>query len=119
MMWHRYFLHPFTFFLLTLTYTSLKHFDAYVRTHYRAQGASCASSIRILQDHVLISLVVDSLFLTDQTVGADVNTQNASLAFVPFDLYRGHKNSVPGVRWLVAAIRSKIQSPKSKKRSES
>jgi hypothetical protein len=72
-------------------WTLFIHFDANIRTHHSAHGTAGALFFRIVQNHILVPLIVDALFLMDQPVGANLDTKGAAFAFVLVDLDGWHE----------------------------
>ncbi len=66
---------------------SLENVYAHIRTHNGAHRATCAFSLGVVEDHVLVPLIVNGLLLAHQLVRTDLNAQDTSFTFIFVDLY--------------------------------
>jgi hypothetical protein len=72
---------------------SFENFYTQIRTHDGAHLAPRASAIGIIEDHILVTLVINSLFLAYQLVGAHLYTQYTSLTPILVNFYCRHEKS--------------------------
>jgi hypothetical protein len=75
---------------MELKFSSFENFYAHIRTHDGAHRAPRTFALRVVENHVLITLVINGFFLAHQLVGTYFNTQDTSLTFIFVDFYCRH-----------------------------